>query len=133
MKTINLKKIIEDQLLDKNEIAKLLFPTNAYPVLALNRILAGTAVLNADQISKFSLFSSIPIAELYEGNGWKSTIKKNVHILTSGDYVAELDTSTWTTKIFHNESLFHEFVMVSKSITLSDYIAKLNEVIKTNL
>lgn len=132
MKTINIKEIIIEKLLDTNEVAVHLFPKNKYPRLALNRVMAGTAVLNADQISKFSLFSDVPIADLYEGKNWKAikeTGKEKVLILTSGKYRAELNTENWTTKLFHKDSLFHEFVMSSKTLTLREYTTYLDELI----
>ena len=128
MKGINLRKIIEHHELDSTEIAKLLFPKNRHPLLALNRILFNKAVLDADQISRFSMFTGIPIADLYDGTGWQSRYSKGKHILTSGDYRAELDTETWSTKVFKNDTLYHEFIMHAKSITLSEYIQRLDSI-----
>lgn len=126
MKKIDLGKIIEVKKLDTKEVAEQLFPLHKYPSLALTRVIAGEGTLDADQISRFSLYTGIPIAELYEGSEWRSTIEGHTHILSSGEYVAHLDTQTWTTKLFHKESLFHTFVIHSPSITLSEYIEKLN-------
>lgn len=132
MKKINLKKIIANQGLEEKEVAIKLFPNNKYPKLALDRLLAGESVLDANQISLFSFYSGIPITELYEGGGWKSTQKEHTHILVSGDYTAKLDTRSWTTEIFHKNSLFHEFIIHSPSINLGDYIEKLNSEINKN-
>ncbi len=132
MKKIDLGKIIQAKGLDESEVAQQLFPTNAHPKLALRRVLKGDGVLDADQISKFSLFSGIPIAELYTGSEWASSIDQNKHVLTSGDYKAVLDTSTWTTKIFHKDSMFHEFIIHSPTIGLSEYIERLNKEISKN-
>jgi hypothetical protein len=132
MKKIDLGKIIKAKKLDETEVAELLFPSNSYPKLALRRVVKGEGVLDADQISKFSLYSGIPIAELYTGNEWRSDIDGNKHVLVSGEYKAILDTSTWTTTIFHKESLFHEFIMHSPTIGLSEYIERLNHEISKN-
>ena len=45
-------------------------------------------------------------------------------ILGNGDYRAELNAETWTTKLFHKHSLFHEFIIHSSSISISEYIGK---------
>lgn len=133
MKKIDLKKIIQAKKLDPKEVAQELFPTHKHPKLALDRVLAGGGVLDADQISRFSLFTGLPISELYSGAGWKSTIEGHTHVLVSGDYTAKLDTKTWTTKIFHRDSLFHDFIIHSPSITLSEYINRLDlEISKLN-
>lgn len=131
MKTINIEKIIEHAKLDKNEIAKHLFPKNKYPRLALNRVIDNDAVLDANQISKLSLLSGIPIAMLYSEDGWtdeawSSEIEDHKIVFTNRHYKAELDTKTWSTKIFDKNSLFHEFVIHRDSLKLKDYIELLN-------
>ena len=133
MKTINLKKIIEVKNLDKKEVAAELFPTNKFATLALDRVLDGKSVLDANQISRFSLYSGIPIAELYSGADWSSTIKGGTHVLLKGAYRAELDSKTWTTKLFHKDSLFHEFILHKPSISLAEYIETLNSVISKTI
>jgi hypothetical protein len=132
MKKIDLGKIIEVKKLDPREVAEHLFPKHKHPKLALDRVLAGDGVLDADQISRFSLFSGIPIAELYIGSDWQSVTKGNEHVLTSGDYEARLSTEDWTTRLFHKGSLFHTFIIHRSSITLEEYIAKLNQEISNN-
>jgi len=132
MKKIDLKKIIEAKNLNVKEVALELFPGNKYPHLALKRVLLGEGVLDADQISRFSLYSDIPISELYTGANWKSTIQDRTHVLINGQYRAELDTKTWTTKLFHKNSIFHEFIIHSSGISLGDYIERLNVEISKN-
>lgn len=132
MKKIDLKKIIQVKKLDEKEVAAELFPNHKHPKLALDRVLAGEGVLDANQISRFSFYSGIPIAELYTGTGWRSSIKGHTHILVSGEYTAKLDTTTWTTEVFHKKSLFHEFIIHSSSISLSKYIEKLDSEISKN-
>ncbi len=132
MKKIDLKKIIKVKNLNKKEVAAELFPANKFALLALDRVLAEKGVLDADQISRFSLYSGIPIAELYSGADWSSTIKNGTHVLLKGDYRAELDTKTWTTRLFHNDSLFHQFIIHSAGISLGDYIDTLNSEISKN-
>lgn len=128
MKTIDLKAIIEERQLDVNTVAQQLFPTNQFPRLAINRILAGKAVLDAIQISKLSLLAGIDIGDLYNDN-WVANSKNGIHTFTNGDYIAELDTNTWLTKVFHNKSMIHESIIHSKDVPLRIYLEKLNNVI----
>ncbi len=132
MKKIDLEKIIQGKKLDPKEVAQELFPTHKHPKLALDRVLSGDGVLNADQISRFSLFTGLPISELYSGANWTSKTEGHTHVLVSGDYTAKLDTKTWTTKVFHKGSLFHDFIIHSSSITLSEYIGRLDSEISKN-
>lgn len=130
MNKINLGKIIKAKNLNRKQVAQELFPGNKHPVMALDRVLKENSVLDADQISRFSLFTGIPISELYSGANWQSKIEGKKHVLVSGDYRAELNTDDWTTKLFHRGSIFHEFVIHSASITLGDYIGLLESEIQ---
>lgn len=130
MDRINLSEIIASKGLKTKEVARELFPDNSYPSLALNRILSGEAVLNADQISRLSLYADIPIGELFSGGKWTAKAKKDLLIFTSGEYRAELDVKAWTSKLYHKDSIYHEFFILSKTIGLNDYINQLEEIIK---
>jgi hypothetical protein len=126
---INLTKIVEAMVADlgmsKKEIAVQLFPTNRHPDLALNRVMKEEGVLDADQISKLSFLSGIPIGRLF-GDWDMNTTKDGLHVFTNDQYRAELDTNTWTTKIFKSGSLSHELAIHSGSITLSEFINIIN-------
>lgn len=126
MKKINLTKIIEVYGLDVIELAKQLFPENKYPKLALNRVISGEALLDADQISKLALILDVCISKLFTGGNWKKITKNGIHILLNGEFKAEIDIKNWETKIYHNESLFHESILHSSSVVLSEFIAFLN-------
>jgi hypothetical protein len=125
MKKIDLKQIIKSAGLDSKEVAKQLFPGNKYPVLAFNRVMSGSAELDASQISKLALLAGTTISGLY-GVEWKSVSKKDSIEFTTESYKAELDTKTWITKIFDNETLFHESIIHSGSISISEYLRELN-------
>lgn len=129
MQTIDLNKIIEESELDAVKVAEHLFPTNKYPRHALKRVLNGDANLDADQISRLSGLTGRSIASLYSGGGWKGVVKKDKHIFTHGEYRAELNTETWVTEIFHNESLFHDSVIHTGAVSLSEYLAELDRLI----
>lgn len=129
MRNIDLKRVIQVAGLSEKDIANQLFPTNKYPKKALDRILNGSAVLDADQISKLSSLSRIPIQKLYSGEGWKATSEDRIHVFETERYKAELDTETWITKIYDKGSLFHEDIIHSKSIGLDEYLNKLESII----
>jgi hypothetical protein len=129
MRTIKVKEIIETRGLDIKEVARQLFPKNKYPDLALNRVMKGKNVLDADQISKLALMAGIPLSELFSGEAWKALSRKGVHVFTNGDFRAELDSETWMTKVFHKDSMFHESIIHSGSTPLSEYLNQLDLII----
>jgi hypothetical protein len=129
MRTIDVKEIIEKHQLDAKEVAQQLFPGNKYPKLALNRVMAGSAQLDANQMSKLALLIGVQVSDLYSGSEWKATSKKDLISFSSGSYRAELNTKTWITKIFDNDSLFHESVIHAGSTALSEYLNELNLII----
>jgi len=129
MKTIALDKIIEKKKLDKKDLAQRLFPGNKYASLSLNRVIKGDGFLDSNQISLLSELTNIPINELYENNDWSSESTNGVIVFTSKDYRAELNIKSNLTKVFKNGSLFHESIIHSGSVPLSEYLDKLAEVI----
>jgi len=129
MRTINVKEIIETRGLDTKEVARQLFPKNKYPDLALNRVMKGKNVLDADQISKLALMAGLQISELFSGENWKASSRKGVHVFTNGEFRAELDSETWITKVFHKDSMFHESIIHSGSTPVSEYLSQLDLII----
>lgn len=129
MANINLEQILQTRGLDPKEVAQQLFPSNKYPDLALRRAIKGGSFLDSQQISKLALMCGVSISDLFEGGAWKGSFNQGLHIFTNAEYKAELNTDTWVTKIFHNDSLFHESIIVSGSTPMSEYFTKLDNII----
>lgn len=130
MQTINLQKLIEERDLDRDVLAAELFPGHKFPNLALARVIQGKSVLDANQISRLAQITGLNISDLFEGATWKSEpLKKGLVTFTSGRYRAELDTQTLITKIYHIDTLFHTATMSHATITISDYLRSLDEII----
>lgn len=130
MRTIDVKEIIETRGLDTKEVARQLFPKNKFPDLALNRVIKCKNVLDADQISKLALMSGLTISELFSGETWKSgPNKEDCLTFVNGEYYAELDTTKWVTRVFHNETLFHEEVITPGALPVREYLNQLDIII----
>lgn len=129
MQTIDLSTILEKTNFTKDEIAEILFPNHKFPNLAINRVIKGELKLDADQIGKLSSFTGIPIEDLFAISGWRMESQNDEIQFSNGEFKAFLNTETWTTKIFHNDSMFHESVIHSGFTPLSEYFQKLNELI----
>ena len=134
MKEIDIKAICAAKELDYETVAKQLFPENKHARLALNRVVAKDAVLDANQISKLSLMAGIPIGELFTGGNWKASNTEGVYTFENGDFTAKLNTvGIWTTVLLHKNSLFHSEVFHDKKITLEAFIKMLNsQILKFN-
>lgn len=126
---IELEKIIKRSGLDKKEVANQLFPENKFPVMALTRVLNEEALLDADQISKLALMLNVDVDDLYR-DGWHLQRVNTGHVFTRGDYVATLDTFSWTMRIHHKGSMFHEEVLCPATISMHDFIQKVNDLIE---
>lgn len=136
---INIEKIIGlDQLTGDERAAKivemgeLLFPGAKHPHLAFKRIIKEGRALDTDQLAKLALFLGKSPCDFFSYEKWKSSTKNGIHFFENGDYKAELDSATWVTKVFHKGSLFAEEVIHSGSITLSDYLKKLEALVDFN-
>lgn len=131
MQKLELQKIIDRYELDVHEVAKKLYPSAKYPKLAIDRVISGDALLNSEQVALLSAITGVPIGFLYSGGDWtwNGTAKENILSFSTEDYTAELDTNTWTTKIYHKGSLFHDAVIHSGSVPLSEYLSTLSNLI----
>lgn len=130
---INLSAIIEKTNIDPKELACQLFPGHKHPKMALDRVLSGEGVLDERQISRLSHFTGIPVGDLFTNSEWKVSIEDNVYTLECGQFKAKLDPRFMSTKLYHRHTLYHGFIIHSSSITLGEYIARLEfEISKLN-
>lgn len=133
MKTIALAEIIKEKDLDIDMLSKQLFPSVKYPRHALTRVMRGEGQLDAEQISKLSAITNIPIEELFTVEGWKTKgSKEGIFEFTLGEYSAIVDLPNSKTVIMHSGSSFHEEIIHDKSISLSKYLKHLTQVINKN-
>lgn len=127
----DLNKIIKRNKLDADQIAKNLFPENNYPASAMRRVLNGDAFLNTNQVSTLSDITGIPIDKLFDAEEWRSAMQsKDVISFTNGNYRAELDRSSWTTRIFNGNDIFVDKAVISKFIPLSEYLFEIEKLIE---
>lgn len=128
---IDLQKIIQRGGIDIKVLARELFPGRIYAVTALQRILSGKGKLDSEQVSRLAALLSVPIEQLYS-SGWRVQSENGVHTFTNLDYVAIVDLNKMTTKLLHKDSLFHEEVLHSQTITLTELIRGLDKIIQNH-
>lgn len=129
MDNIDVKSLIEKSGLDPVVLAKELYPSNKFPVHALQRVIAGEALLNSEQIAKLAQMLNVEINEVYDISKWKVGANKDLIYLKHGEYRVELDLTAKTSKIFSGTTLKFETVLHSSTIALSEYIAEINKII----
>ena len=127
MKTIDITKIIQDHNLNAKELAASLFPLHRFPHMALTRILQGKGVLDANQISLLSEITGQSINSLFNQSEWVAQSREGIIFFSSGDFRAELDMEKNTSKVFHKDSIFHETILHTTSIPLSEYLKEISE------
>lgn len=130
MRTIDLRRIIEQNHLDWGEISTELFPKNKQPRRALDRVAKGEALLDSEQISRLATLLGVEIQDLYAGYEWKATSKPGLMTLTTDKFRAEIDTKNWILKVYANDKLFHDEVLMSPTIQLSELLKNLNQIIE---
>ena len=129
MNQIDLNKIMDTYDISKKEMSKKLFPDVKYKAMALKRVLEKEALLNEWQIKRLSTWLQIPIENLFNGCRWKIKLAKNVFILNSDDFRAEVYPDTGETLVFHKDSLFSEKLLHSPTIPLSTLLKEVETLI----
>lgn len=126
---IDLKEIIKQNGLDKRKLAEQLFPHTKFPMLAMYRVTQKKGLLDSEQLSKLAAILGVTVNDLYKGGSWTMKSTDKVHTLVKGEYLAELNTETWITRIFHNGSLLHEAIIHTGVTRLSEYLEQIDNII----
>lgn len=132
MQTINLSLLIKELNLDQELIAKLLFPSNLHPKLALSRILKGETEMNESQLLSLSSHTGMSIDDLFVRSAWKMESKDYMLIFTFKDSVAKLDTRNFLLTIQVENNTVLEQVILKPQQTVKEFISFLNNKIQEN-
>lgn len=134
MHNIQLQKIIDLQGLDKTKLAQELFEGHKHPSMALNRVLAGNMLLNANQVAQLSEITGLPIGFIYAAGEWKSSARLNKLYFLAGEVLAELDLPTFKTKLsyFHKGQPYIETLVHPSDTPAKMYLSELTEIVIKN-
>ena len=130
-KFINIKKILEDKGVSKTQVACLVFPDVKFPQRAFSRVLTGKTELTVSQAATIAEFLGVRIEDLYEPDRWLwDNSKDGKHIFLYGNnFRAEVDTQTWTTRLYHKDELITEEVICDGQTPIGEYFAKLKSLV----
>lgn len=125
MKKINLKKVLDETGIEVNKAAEELFPGNAHPRRAINRVFREDALLDSDQISKLSAMTKIPIDKLFEDKFNHTDDGTDEILIYTENYRAKLNTKDYTVTVFENSSLVHETFKVNPNTEINSLLIQI--------
>lgn len=130
---INLKKLIQDRNLDKSTLAKVLFPANKHPSMALSRLMTNNMQLNEQQIYRLSIFAELSIDALFlDSHNWKHEVQNDLVRFTRDRYSAVYSPYTGITKIYHLDSLIATHTISQPTQSLASYLDDISKVVINN-
>lgn len=124
---INLIAIKEKHGWTKKYLADILFPMNAHPVHAIDRVLRGDTHLDENQILLLAAKIGCNPGDLFTEANWKAEAQGLSHTFTNGKYVAKLDLETMKIEFFVEGTLKHETILASSAITTTELLTFLNK------
>lgn len=124
-----IKQLIASSGKTFQEIGKEIYPDKKFPGHSLKRVLDGHGQFNVIQLQKLAAVLGVDVCSLFKP--WKAEYKMSdsTHIFRKGKFRAELNTKTWVTRVFKEDSLFFEDVIFAPGVPMSEYISKLEEII----
>jgi len=132
MNQINLDKILKDANANLPFIAQQLFPGNKYPLASLKRVMRGDALLDSEQLANLALLLNRPIESLY-ADVWKAeAIRGDASYISfnRGAYKVTLNLNNLLAQVYHEKTLEQELVLSSASVTLKEFFATIDKIIK---
>lgn len=132
MEQFNIHKIIEYYQLDREVIAKVLFPNVKHPFESLRRVLNGVSVLDANQIATLAQYLGVLVCELYSvsANDWKGTVEEGHLVFIRGPYKVKLGYKGMYMTIYKNNQLIRNQVNCYAEMTVSEFINYINNLIQ---
>lgn len=122
MAKIDLAAIMEAYKLDKTELGKALFPKNAHPYNAIDRLLKGEGALSLEQALILSRLTGVSIEDLTEVSGWKASLKGRIHYFSKDGATALFNLDTGFLIVTDSEGRKQETYIISDVTTLKSLI-----------
>ena len=122
--------VIKNYKLDKEEVAKLLFPDIANPNLALRRLLTGKGHIYLDHLEVLAQYLGISVPALYEVgcNIWTDNSDNNLLCLSRGVYKVYYNLKSHTLIINKdNDAIFND--KLTKDISMQELLITINHII----
>ena len=127
---INIEKLCERYRADVRDVARMLYPTNARPDNALNRVLEGTANLDSEQLYKLAHFFGCSVADLYADNqtGMRARTIGRMHTFQKGSFNAIYNADTCQLTVYEKNQPVHTEIMAG-SVTVTEVFNLINTIV----
>lgn len=113
-------------------LGEYLFPGNKYPYMALKRVIDGESELTESQIKLLSALTGETVEDLFTIKSWKAKAENEIMVFTKGNIRCLLNLNTGETKIFKDETLSFETIILTKGMTLGDFIDRIDGIVNQN-
>lgn len=128
MNTFDISKVIELWHLDKEEVAKVVFPKVRFPVLAFRRVLKGEAELDTIQLGLLADYIGVPVTDLFGLDNWHGVTEDDCLTLTKGGYKVKFNNTFFI--IYIDGKPICKNVGNFNVMTFNDFIEYINNQIK---
>lgn len=132
MTQINFDRIFSDFLLDPFEVAMVMFPQNRSPQRALSRVISGDAELTEVQILRLIALTGMSYEKLCRCESWAIDPSRGKSVVFSrGEHTVIFEPATMRLLVFHGNDLGHSEIWAAPTVSVSDLIARIDEIIKS--
>jgi len=128
---IDLQKIIDAKKFDKRKFAEHLFPNAGHPLMALQRIMNGTAELSADQYRALSEVTEIPLAFLMAKDWTVYSSAPAVITFVKGEVLVDRNyaTSMAQISVIRSGQNFPIFKLKSENVPLKIFLNDITDLV----
>lgn len=130
MEQFNINSVIEHYKLNKEDLAKVLFPTVKYPKQALDRILKGESHLDITQVEKLANYIGVLVTDLFSANTWKGSTEDGCLTFLKDQYKAKLSYNGVYLSIYKDNVLIEQKISNMPDMTIQEFINFLDNLIK---
>lgn len=128
MKQFDINSIVKDFNLDKDEIAKVLFPDAKYPKLAFNRIVKGEASLSVEQLEILASHLGIMPASLLTMNSWRDATEDGFLTFEKGLFKVKLNYNGAFLSVYKDNKLVEQMI-TGASMSIDKFIELIDDLI----
>lgn len=128
MKQFDINNIVKDFNLDKDEIAKVLFPDAKYPKLAFNRIVKGEASLSVEQLEILASHLGIMPASLLTMNSWRDATEEGFLAFEKGLFKVKLNYNGAFLSVYKDNKLVEQMI-TGASMSIDKFIELIDDLI----
>ncbi len=125
----NINEIIERYKLDKEELAKVLFPAVKYPKQAFDRVLKSETNLDTEQLERLAGHIGVLVSDLFAVNTWKGTTENGCLTMIKGEYKVKLNYKGVYISVYKGEQLIHQKLSNVPGMVMSEFVDYLDNII----